>query len=96
MAMMRERRSKQQTTDVAILTPRQEAERSDRGVPERPAAAPYLLDLPAAAKYLSVTPWFVRSAIYRQKLPAIKAGKKYVISRIELEKFADRLMKGAA
>jgi excisionase family DNA binding protein len=50
---------------------------------------PRLLSVKDAAVYLSTTVPFIRTLIYRQELPFLKAGKKYVIDLVDLDKWVD-------
>ena len=51
---------------------------------------PRLISVKDAAVYLSTTVPFIRTLIYRRELPFLKAGKKYVIDLIDLDKWVDR------
>jgi excisionase family DNA binding protein len=51
---------------------------------------PRLISVKEAAVYLSTTVPFIRTLIYRRELPFLKAGKKYVIDLVDLDKWVDR------
>jgi excisionase family DNA binding protein len=57
--------------------------------------APRALDVKQAAKYLGVTVWLIRNLIWRGELPAILAGKKFIVDRHDLDLWLER-QKGAA
>jgi len=48
------------------------------------------LDLKAAALYLSVSVCFVRGLVWAGELPFVRAGKKFVVDRIDLDAWALR------
>lgn len=47
------------------------------------------LSVQAAAQYLSVTVFTVRDAAWRGELAYIKAGKRWVFDRLDLDKFME-------
>ncbi len=57
---------------------------------------PVLLDLRAAAKYLSASTWAVRRLIWRGELPYKRLGKKFVIPRAALDEWAQKDLKREA
>lgn len=50
---------------------------------------PYALQIPDAAKYLGVTVWCIRCAIWNGQLPARRFGQTHVVLRSDLEQFAE-------
>ena len=42
-----------------------------------------------ASKYSGTTVWFIRSAIWGKRLPALRLGRKNVILRDDLDRFLD-------
>ena len=54
-----------------------------------------LLNVRQAALYLACSVWAVRDLLRRKELPKIKLGKKFLIDRVELDRYIER-MKGAA
>jgi len=48
---------------------------------------PRLLDIPAAAAYLSCTVWFVRTLIWEGRIPFLKLGKRLLLDRSDLDAF---------
>src|SRR6266853_481904 len=51
--------------------------------------APPLLNIPPAATYMGCSIWFVRSIIWGRRIPFVKFGKRYLLDRIDLDKFID-------
>ena len=60
--------------------------------------APIAFDIPGAARFLSITPWAVRRAIYAGKLSYKVIGRRIIIPRSVLEDFVSSGLKreGAA
>jgi hypothetical protein len=54
------------------------------------SSQPMLLDIPSAAKMLSVGPWAIRSLLWGRKIPFIKVGKKHLIDPADLRVFIDQ------
>ena len=53
------------------------------------ALTPRLLTVQEAATYLSTTVPFIRTLIYRRELPYVKAGKRFVIDIVDLDKWIE-------
>ena len=51
------------------------------------AIQPRLLNIKAAAAYLSATVWFMRSLVWERKIPFLKFGNKYVFDKQDLDAF---------
>jgi excisionase family DNA binding protein len=51
------------------------------------AIQPRLLNIKAAAAYLSATAWFMRSLVWERKIPFLKFGNKYVFDKQDLDAF---------
>ena len=58
--------------------------------------APRALDVRQAAKYLGVTVWLIRNLIWRGELPAVLAGKRFIIDRHDLDLWLERQKEAAA
>lgn len=50
---------------------------------------PKLLTVQAAARYLSATPWFVRTLAWERAVPFVKLGKRLLFDRADLDKFVE-------
>lgn len=59
-----------------------------------PTLQPRGLRIRDAAKYLSVSPWFVEVAVRQKKIPAHKLGRHYVIFKDDLDDYVTRLRNG--
>jgi excisionase family DNA binding protein len=59
------------------------------GIQTANALAPRGLSVLEASKYAGATIWFIRSAIWDKRLPALRLGKKNVILRDDLDRFLD-------
>jgi len=57
----------------------------DSAMPE-----PLLLDIKAAARALSSTPWTVRNLLWAKKIPFIKIGRRFLIDPADLRLFIAR------
>jgi excisionase family DNA binding protein len=55
----------------------------------QPLLPPRALRISEAAKYLSVTPWYIEVAIRTRRLPAVRMGRHYVLLREDLDLFID-------
>jgi excisionase family DNA binding protein len=55
----------------------------------QPLLPPRALRISEAAKYLSVSPWFIEVEIRAGRLPAVRLGRRYVIAREDLDEFLD-------
>lgn len=65
-------------------------------LPAVPASpAPRLLRIAEAARYLSATPWFIRSLIWSHSIPFLQLGKRHLIDVRDLDAYVDS-QKGAA
>jgi excisionase family DNA binding protein len=62
----------------------------------RPQEPPRLLRVEEAAKYLSTTPWFIRSLVWAKSIPHVRLGKRILFDRADLDKFIDDQKKAAA
>jgi excisionase family DNA binding protein len=58
-------------------------------------ASPRLLTIKAAAAYLSVAVWAIRTLIWEKELQAIKIGRRFVIPREALDAYIDRKLAAA-
>ena len=56
---------------------------------------PLLLDIHAAARALSTTPWAVRSLLWDKQIPYIKLGRKFLIDPADLRAFIQRKKEAA-
>lgn len=74
-----------------------------RAAPVAPEAARILLDLPAAAALLSISPWTLRELIQAGEIPAVKlpcplnqrrALRRTLVSRVALEAFVAKHQDG--
>jgi excisionase family DNA binding protein len=54
-----------------------------------PAVESRLLDVKAAAAYLSASIWFVRTLIWEKRVPYLKCGHKILFDRRDLDAFID-------
>jgi excisionase family DNA binding protein len=57
--------------------------------------APRLLRISEAARYLSATPWLIRSLIWSRSIPFLKLGKRHVIDVRDLDAYVDSQKAGA-
>jgi excisionase family DNA binding protein len=57
---------------------------------------PLNLDVHGAARFLGTTAWAIRKLANKGKLPFVKIGKRFLFSRVELEKWNQRQMKRRA
>jgi excisionase family DNA binding protein len=57
---------------------------------------PRLLTIKAAAAYLSVAVWAIRELVWSKELRAIRIGRRFVISRDDLDAFINRKLAEAA
>jgi hypothetical protein len=51
---------------------------------------PRVLTIPAAARYLSATTWYVEELLRNGNVPSFIQGKARVVDRLELDKYVDR------
>lgn len=51
---------------------------------------PRLLNVRAAAAYLSTTVWFVRNLIWSREVPFLKFGHRYLFDKADLDAYVDR------
>jgi len=49
-----------------------------------------------AAAYLGVTPFFIRDAVWRNELPAMKLGRRLIIDRQDLDTFLEKMKRERA
>jgi excisionase family DNA binding protein len=54
------------------------------------SALPRMLTIPESAEYLRSSVKFVRSLIWSRTLPYIRAGKRYVIDREDIDRWIER------
>ena len=54
-------------------------------------AEPRLLDIKAAARYLSSTVWKMRTLVWEKKLPHVRLGKRSLFDKFDLDKFVNSL-----
>jgi len=54
-------------------------------------AQPRLLDIRAAATYLSSTIWQMRTLVWEKKIPHVRLGKRILFDRADLDRFVDSL-----
>ena len=59
------------------------------------APEPRLLDIKAAAHYLSTTVWKMRNLVWEKKLPHLRLGHKILFDRADLDKFVEELKSAA-
>jgi excisionase family DNA binding protein len=60
--------------------------------PENESAFPHRgLRVAEAAAYLGATVYFVRDAVWKNQLPAMKLGRRLIITRENLDAFIDRM-----
>jgi excisionase family DNA binding protein len=57
--------------------------------PAMPAVESRLLDVKAAAAYLSATIWFVRTLMWEKRVPFLRCGHKILFDRRDLDAFID-------
>jgi excisionase family DNA binding protein len=55
-----------------------------------------LLDVPAAAVYLGISPWYVRQLQWGKKVPVVRIGSKVLFDRKDLDAYVERAKLGAA
>jgi excisionase family DNA binding protein len=53
------------------------------------------MNVHAAASYLGATVWFVRTAVWEEKIKAVKFGSRLLFPREELDRFIDAAKAGA-
>jgi excisionase family DNA binding protein len=58
--------------------------------------APRMLNVREAAHYLGATVWFVRTAVWEEKLRSVKFGSRLLFPLEELNSFIDRAKAGVA
>jgi excisionase family DNA binding protein len=64
---------------------------------ETPAnLTPRMLSIPQASAYAACAIWAIREAIWSRELRAIKLGRRFVISRDDLDAFLNRKLAEAA
>ena len=56
---------------------------------------PRLLRIAEAARYLSATPWFIRSLIWSHSIPFLQLGKRHLIDVRDLDAYVDSQKVGA-
>lgn len=59
------------------------------GIQTANALTPRGLSVLEASNYAGTTVWFIRSAIWSKRLPALRLGRKNVILRDDLDRFLD-------
>jgi excisionase family DNA binding protein len=57
---------------------------------------PRLLSLKDAAVYLGARLWAVRQMVRNRELPYVQIGRKYLIDRLDLDRFVERNKIGVA
>jgi excisionase family DNA binding protein len=57
--------------------------------PQEDANGPRLLRILEAARYLSSTPWFVRTLIWTKEIPYVRAGKRHLVDRRDLDAYIE-------
>jgi excisionase family DNA binding protein len=55
-----------------------------------------MLSIPQASAYAACAIWAIREAIWSKELRAIKLGRRYVISKDDLDAFLNRKLSEAA
>ena len=64
--------------------------RKDVKAPSVPVSVePRLLGVKAAAQYLGVTIWFMRSVYWSRSIPSLKLGKRILFDKVDLDRFID-------
>ncbi len=71
---------------MAQPTKREEAQKSAQD----PLSCARLLDLPAAAHYLSLSYWTIRDMVSRGEIPHVRAGRRVLIDLRDLDCWIDR------
>lgn len=51
---------------------------------------PRLMTIPQAAAYLASRVWTIRSLIWSGELPRIRAGKRFLLDRADLDRWVER------
>ena len=64
--------------------------------PATPIAGPRLLSLKDSATYLGAHLWAIRQMVRNQELPYVQIGRKFLIDRIDLDRFVERNKVGVA
>jgi hypothetical protein len=59
------------------------------------AAAPRLLDIKAAARYLSTTVWQMRSLVWGKKVPHLRLGRRILFDIVDLDALVIEMKKVA-
>ena len=67
-----------------------------KGVSELRKIEPRLLRVKEAADYLSTTVWFVRTLVWSRAIPHLVFGKRILLDRDDLDRYADSQKKAAA
>lgn len=57
---------------------------------------PRMLSIPQASAYAACAVWAIREAVWSHELRAIKLGRRYVISKDDLDAFLNRRLAEAA
>ncbi len=57
-----------------------------------PIIAPHLLTIKAAAAYLSVAVWAVRTLIWEKQIRSLRIGRRIVIPRDELDAYINQAL----
>ena len=71
--------------------------RKDVKAPSVPVSVePRLLGVKAAASYMSVTVWFVRSLYWSRAVPALKLGKRILFDKSDLDQYIESQKSAAA
>jgi excisionase family DNA binding protein len=66
-------------------------------LPAVPASpAPRLLRIVEASRYLSATPWFIRSLIWSHSIPFLQLGKRHLIDVRDLDAYVEQQKAGVA
>ncbi len=69
-------------------------QRTEREEAQKPAQDPLscvrLLDLQAAAHYLSLSYWTIRDMVSRGEIPHVRAGRRVLIDVRDLDRWIDR------
>ena len=64
--------------------------------PKTESVSPRGLRVADAAAYLGVTVFFIRDAVWKNQLPAMKLGRRLVIAREDLDRFLGQQKPGSA
>ena len=69
-------------------------QRTEREEAQKPAQDPLscarLLDLPAAAHYLSLSYWTIRDMVSRGEIPHVRAGRRVLVDVRDLDRWIDQ------